>query len=71
MARCTAGCVNCQKSKADKHYRHIKLVPMPTGEYSFKEIVMNFVGELLESEGFNAIDVITDQFTKVKYNIQA
>ena len=32
---------------------------------------MDFVGELPESEGFNAILVITDQFTKVQYYIPA
>ena len=39
------------------------LVPMPTGECSFEEIAMDFVGEQPESEGFNAILVVTDGFT--------
>jgi len=33
---------------------------MPTGERPLEEIAMAFVGELPESEGFNAILVITD-----------
>ena len=32
---------------------------------------MNFVGELPESEAFNAILVVTDRFTKVQYYIPA
>ena len=41
------------------------MVPMPTGERPFEEIAMDFGRELTESEGFNAILVITDLFTKV------
>ena len=44
---------------------------MPIGECSFQEIAMDFVGELPESEGFNAILVITDRFTKVQHYIPA
>ena len=44
---------------------------MPTGERPFKELVMDFVGELPESEGFNAILVVTDRFTKVQHYIPA
>ena len=60
MTRYVAGCVKCQKSKADRHSRQTKLVPMPTREHPFEEIAMDFVGELPESEGFNAIPVVTD-----------
>ena len=44
---------------------------MPTGERPFEEIAMYFVGELPESEGFNAILVITDRFTKVQHYVPA
>ena len=44
---------------------------MPTGERLFEEIAMDFDGELLESEGFNAILVVTDRFTKVQNYIPA
>ena len=47
------------------------MVPMPTGEHPFKEIVIGFVGELPESKGFKTILVVTDQFTKVKNYISA
>jgi len=44
---------------------------MPTGEQPFKEIAMDFVEELPESEGFNTILVVTDRFTKVQHYIAA
>ena len=39
---------------------------MPTGERPVEKIGMYFVAELLESEGFNAILIVTDRFTKVQ-----
>ena len=63
--------MKCQKSKADRHSRQTKLVPMPTGERHFEEIAMDFVGELPESEGFNAILLVRDRFTKVQHDIPA
>ena len=47
------------------------MVPMPTGERPFEEIEMDFVGELPESEGLNAILAVTDKFTKVPYYLPA
>ena len=44
---------------------------MATGERPFEERVMDFVGELPESEGFNAILVVKDRFTKVQHYIPA
>ena len=44
---------------------------MPTGERSFKKTEMDLVAELPESEGFNAILVVTDWFCKVQHNILA
>ena len=63
--------MKCQKSKADRHSRKTKLVLMPTGECPFEEIEIDFVGELLQSEGLNAILVVTDLFTKVQHYIPA
>ena len=40
---------------------------MPTGERPFEEIAMDFVGEFPEFEGFNAIRVVQDRFTKVQH----
>ena len=71
MANYVVGCIKCQKSKVDRHSRQTKFVLMPIGERPFEEIAMDFVGELLESEGFNAILVVIDRFTKVQHYIPA
>ena len=44
---------------------------MPTEERPIEEIARDFVGELPESEGCNAILVVTDRFTKVQYYLPA
>ena len=44
---------------------------MATGERPFEEIAMDFVRELPESDGLNAILVVTDRFTKVQHYIPA
>ena len=66
VARYVAGCVKCQKSKVDRHRRQTKLAPKPTGERPFEKIEMDFVGELAESEAFNAILVVTDQLLRLR-----
>ena len=66
-----AGCQRCQLAKADRHSRAKKLLPMPTGVRPWEEIAMDFVGELPESDGWNAILVITDRFTKMQRYIPA
>ena len=71
VANNVVGYIKCQKSKADRLSRQAKLVPMPTGERPFEEIAMNFVGELPQSEGFYAILVVTDRFTKVQHYLPA
>ena len=47
------------------------MVPMPTGDQPFEEIGMDFIAELPESEGFYAILVVTDRFTKVQQYLPA
>ena len=74
VRRCGKPCsryIKCQKSNADRLGRQTKLVPIPTGERRFEEIAMDFGGELPESEGFNAILVVTDRFTKVQQYLPA
>ena len=71
MANNLAGCIKCQKSMAVRHSRQTKLVPMPTWEGPLQEIAMDFVGELAESEAFNASLVVTDRFTKVQNYLAA
>ena len=54
-------CERCQLAKADRHSKAKKLLPMPTGVLPWAEIAIDFVGELPESDGWNAILVITDR----------
>ena len=71
VVRYVAGCVKCLNSKADGHSRQTKSVAMPRGECPLKGTAMDFVGELPKSEGFYAIPVLTNQFTKVQHYIPA
>ena len=71
IANYVAICTKCQKAKADRHSRQSKLCPMPTRTIPFQEIAMDLVGKLPDSEGFNAILVITDWFTKMQIYIPA
>ena len=49
----------------------MRLVPIPPGERPFEEIAMDFLGELLESEGFDPILVLTYRLTKVQQYLPA
>ena len=66
-----AWCIKWQKSKADRHSRPTKLVPIRTGEWPCEEIAIDFVGALSESAGFTAILVITDRFNKILHFLPA
>ena len=60
VATYMAGCIKCEKSKADRYSRQTKLVPMPTGKGRLEGRGMDFVRELPESEDYNAILVVKD-----------
>ena len=47
------------------------MVPMLLKEHLYKEVSINFIGELLELEGYNAILVVTNKCSEVQYNIPA
>ena len=64
-----ATCQKCQRNKADCQAWQTKTIPMPVGNRPFAEIAIDFVGELPESKGYNAILIITDRFTKVQHYI--
>ena len=58
-------CDRCQRAKPDRHARKTALKPMPIGNGPWQEIAMDFVVSLPESEGFNAILVVTCRFSKM------
>ena len=69
VARYVVGCVKCQKSKADRHSWQTKLVAMAIEERPCEKIAIDFVEELRQPEGFHAILVVGDQYTKVPDDI--
>ena len=71
MARYVTGCIKCQNGKPVRHSRQTKLVPISTEECPFEKIAIDLVVELLQSEDFNPILVIRDQFTKVQDYVPA
>ena len=71
VANYVAGCIMCQKVKADRHSRQTKLVRIPTANRTFVKIAIDLVVELPESEGFNAILIMADQFSKLQHYISA
>ena len=58
-------------NKSDHHAKQTKSIPMLTGNQLFEEIAMDFVGELPELEGYYAMLVVMDRFTKVQHYIPA
>ena len=62
-------CDRCQRAKPDRHARKTALKPMPIGNGPWQEIAMDFVVALPESEGFNAILVVTCRFSRMVRHI--
>ena len=71
VANYVAGCRKCQMANADRYRRRTKLVLMLTGERPFQAIAQDFVGELPQSEGCNAILVLPDTFTNILHYLPA
>ena len=71
VAAYVAGCNRCQLARADRHSKTKRLVPMLTGIQPLEGIAMDFVEELPQSKGFNAILVVTDRFMKIQQYIPA
>jgi hypothetical protein len=58
------GCAICQESKNITHPMRMPLQPTELPNRPFQFITMDFITDLPESEGYNAILVVVDQFTK-------
>jgi hypothetical protein len=69
VQRFVACCHTCWKAKASrkKYHRLLKLLPIPI--QSWKDISIDFVTNLPESEGCTNIMVVVDQLTKYQYLI--
>jgi Integrase zinc binding domain len=60
-------CDVCARNKAPRHKPHGTLHPLPIPPAAWSSVSMDFIVELPESNGFNAILVCVDHFTKMAH----
>ena len=60
-------CDVCARNKAPRHKPHGTLRPLPIPPASWSSVSMDFIVELPESNGFNAILVCVDRLTKMAH----
>ena len=58
------GCNTCQRTKAYHERKHTPLNPNKIPSASWEVISVNLIEELLMSQGFNAIYIIIDYFSR-------
>ena len=58
------GCDRCQRTKPSRQPRMRTLHPHAVPEAPWEEVTVDFIGELPESNGYNAICVVVDRFSK-------
>jgi Integrase zinc binding domain len=57
----------CARNKSTHHARHGKLYPLPIPPGPWKSVSMDFVVEFPKSQGFDAIYVCVNRFTKIAH----
>jgi hypothetical protein len=57
-------CITCARSKAKQHKPYGLLCQLPIPLCPWESISMDFIEQLPDSEGFTAILVVVDRFTK-------
>ena len=62
-------CHACRRAKAPRDKKFGLLEPLPVPEQRWKDIAIDFIVELPESEGCNAILSVTDRLTKMRHFI--
>jgi Integrase zinc binding domain/Chromo (CHRromatin Organisation MOdifier) domain/Integrase core domain len=60
-------CDICARNKTPRHKPHGTLHPLPIPPAAWSSVSMDFIVELPESNGFNAILVCVDRFTKMAH----
>ena len=60
-------CDTCARNKAPRRRRHGQLHPLPIPEGPWKSVSMDFVVQLPPSQGYDAIYVCVDRFTKMAH----
>ena len=58
------GCDRCQRTKPSRRPRMRTLHPHAVPEAPWEEVTVDFIGELPESNGYNAICIVVDRFSK-------
>ena len=58
------GCTTCQLTKTVNQPNHVPLVPNETPNQPFSTITTDFIMDLPECQGFNAINVTVNRLTK-------
>jgi hypothetical protein len=61
------GCDICQRSKSSNHKPYGLLQPLPIPERPWSSISVDFITQLPESNGYTAICVFVDRFTKMAH----
>jgi Integrase zinc binding domain len=64
VANYVQSCTTCARSKAKQHKPYGLLCQLPIPLHPWESISMNFIEQLPNSEGFTAILVVVDSFTK-------
>ena len=62
--RYVAGCVKCQRTKAHRQMPRAPLNPHDAPPYPWHTVSGDMIGELPQSNGYNAIAVFVDRFSK-------
>jgi hypothetical protein len=62
-----SSCDICARNKTPRHKPHGTLHPLPIPPAAWSSVSMDFIVELPESNGFNAILVCVDRFTKMAH----
>lgn len=60
-------CIECQKTKVSRKKTYGKLMPLPIATGPWKSVSMDFIVKLPLSNGFNAILVVVDRFSKMSH----
>ena len=60
-------CETCARNKIPQHRRHGRLQPLPIPEGAWRSVSMDFIVQLPLSNGYDAIYVCVDRFTKMAH----
>jgi transposase InsO family protein len=67
VKRYVSGCDTCQRSKSSRHKPYGLLSPLPVPDKPWSSISVDFITQLPESNGYTAICVFVDRFTKMAH----